>query len=112
VLSHFKQDPGARARAVGPGCSRDLRGLAAGQHVRAELCERGGPGAGTAAGAGAVVLTTEALSGDRIQVLVQVVERQPVWSALPLIVLTGGGASTQTSLRQLRRLEPLKEELR
>jgi signal transduction histidine kinase len=60
------------------------------------------------AGAGAVVLTTEALSGDRIQALVQVVDRQPVWSALPFVLLTGGGASTQTSLRQLALLEPLK----
>jgi signal transduction histidine kinase len=60
------------------------------------------------AGAGAVVLTTEALNGDRIQALVQVLDRQPVWSALPFVVLTGGGASTQTSLRQLGRLEPLR----
>jgi signal transduction histidine kinase len=60
------------------------------------------------AGAGAVVLTTEALGGDQIQALVQVVDRQPVWSAVPFVLLTGGGASTRTSLRQLERLEQLK----
>jgi signal transduction histidine kinase len=60
------------------------------------------------AGAGAVVLTTEALSGARIQALGEVLDRQPVWSALPFVVLTGGGASTQTSLRQLALVERLK----
>jgi signal transduction histidine kinase len=60
------------------------------------------------AGAGAVVLTTEALSGAWIQALGEVLDRQPVWSALPFVVLTGGGASTQTSLRQLALLEQLK----
>lgn len=60
------------------------------------------------AGAGTVVLTTEALSAARIQVLVQVLDRQPAWSALPFVLLTSGGASTRGSLRQLALLEQLK----
>ena len=60
------------------------------------------------AGAGAAVLTTEALSVSRIQGLVQVLDRQPAWSALPFLLLTSGGASTHTSLRQLALLEQLK----
>jgi light-regulated signal transduction histidine kinase (bacteriophytochrome) len=59
-------------------------------------------------GAGAAVLTTEALSVSRIQVLVQVLDRQPAWSALPFVLLTSGGASTRRSLRQLALLEQLK----
>jgi signal transduction histidine kinase len=59
-------------------------------------------------GAGAAVLTTEALSVARIQLLVQVVDRQPAWSALPFLLLTGGGASTRASRQQLARLEQLK----
>ena len=60
------------------------------------------------AGAGAAVLTTEALSAARIQLLVQVVDRQPAWSALPFLLLTGGGASTRASRQQLALLEQLK----
>ncbi len=60
------------------------------------------------AGAGAAVLTTEALSVARIQILVQVLDRQPPWSALPFLLLTNSGASTRTSLRQLALLEQLK----
>jgi signal transduction histidine kinase len=60
------------------------------------------------AGAGASVVTTEALSVAKIQVLEQVVELQPVWSALPFLLLTGGGASTQRSRRQLARLARLR----
>jgi signal transduction histidine kinase len=60
------------------------------------------------AGAGAAVLTTEALTEARIQLLVRVLDRQPAWSALPFLLLTGGGASTQRSLRQLALLERLK----
>jgi signal transduction histidine kinase len=60
------------------------------------------------AGAGAAVLTTEALSVSRIQLLGQVLDRQPAWSALPFLLLTGGGALTRTSLQQLALLEQLK----
>jgi signal transduction histidine kinase len=60
------------------------------------------------AGAGASVLTTEALSVSKIQVLEQVLDLQPAWSALPFLLLTGGGASTQRSMRQLALLERLR----
>ena len=59
-------------------------------------------------GAGAAVLPTEALSAARLRVLVHVVDRQPVWSALPFLLLTGGGASTRASRQQLTLLEQLK----
>lgn len=59
-------------------------------------------------GAGAAVVATEALSMARLQALVEVVERQPVWSALPFLLLTSGGASTRASRQQLTRLEQLK----
>jgi light-regulated signal transduction histidine kinase (bacteriophytochrome) len=35
-------------------------------------------------------------------------DRQPAWSALPFLLLTGGGASTRTSMRQLALLEQFK----
>jgi signal transduction histidine kinase len=77
--------------------------------VRAERCAHVEVlGQELQAGAGAAVLTMEALSVAGIQVLAQVLDHQPVWSALPFVLLTGGGASTQTSLRQLALLERLK----
>jgi signal transduction histidine kinase len=60
------------------------------------------------AGAGASVVTTEALSVAGIQSLEQIVDSQPVWSALPFLLLTGGGASTQRSLRQFALLARLR----
>ena len=59
-------------------------------------------------GAGASVVTTEALSVSKIQLLEQVVDLQPAWSALPFLLLTGGGASTQRSRRQLTLLARLR----
>jgi chemotaxis family two-component system sensor kinase Cph1 len=59
-------------------------------------------------GAGAAVLTAGVLTVSRIQVLVKVLDRQPAWSALPFLLLTGGGASTRTSMRQLALLEQLQ----
>jgi len=77
--------------------------------VRAERCATVEDlGHQVQAGAGAAVLTMEVLSVARIQGLVQVLERQPAWSALPFLLLTTGGASTRTSPRQLALLEQLK----
>ncbi|HEV8717884.1 MAG TPA: ATP-binding protein [Candidatus Binatia bacterium] len=77
--------------------------------MRAEICATVEDlGQQLQAGAGAAVLTTEALTMSRIQILVQVLDRQPAWSALPFLLLTGGGASTRTSMRQLALLEQLK----
>src|SRR4029450_9571375 len=70
--------------------------------LHAERCATGEEvGEERQGGAGASVLTTEALSVARIQLLVQVVDRQPAWSALPFLLLTGGGASTRASRQQL-----------
>jgi hypothetical protein len=48
-------------------------------------------------GAGAAVLTIEALSVAGLQPLLQAVDRQPAWSALPFLLLTGGGACNRLS---------------
>ena len=60
------------------------------------------------AGAGASVVTTEALSVAGIHSLEQIVDLQPAWSALPFLLLTGGGASTQQSLHQFALLARLR----
>lgn len=57
-------------------------------------------------GAGALVLTEEALEPDAIRSLVEAVGRQPSWSDVPLVVLTRGGG-VHSKLRALRTLEPL-----
>jgi signal transduction histidine kinase len=56
-------------------------------------------------GAGAAIVSEEALIGKAIMKLRQVVEQQPPWSDFPLILLTVGGAVTAESerLRELRR---------
>jgi CheY-like chemotaxis protein len=60
--------------------------------VRAESCATGEAlGQELQAGAGAAVLTIEVLTMAGIQILVQVLDRQPVWSALPFVLLTSGG---------------------
>src|SRR5439155_26841126 len=77
--------------------------------VRAESCATVEDlGQELQAGAGAAVLTTEALTAAGIQDLVQVLDQQPAWSALPFLLLTGGGSSTRRSLQQLALLERLK----
>jgi signal transduction histidine kinase len=57
------------------------------------------------AGAGAAIVSEEALTGDGIAELLQIVELQPPWSDFPLILLTVGGQVTAQSerLRELRR---------
>jgi len=56
-------------------------------------------------GAGAAIVSEEALIGSAITKVRQVIERQPPWSDFPLILLTVGGAVTAESerLRELRR---------
>ena len=77
--------------------------------MRAECCATGEDlGQALQAGAGASVVTTEALSGAGIHSLAQIVDCQPAWSALPFLLLTGGGASTQRSLRQFALLARLR----
>src|SRR5512140_248184 len=62
--------------------------------VRAEVCA--GPGEcleGLEAGAGAVLLTEEALELPGAEELLEGFRRQPAWSEIPLIILTSGGES-------------------
>ncbi|HEU4635297.1 MAG TPA: ATP-binding protein [Edaphobacter sp.] len=56
------------------------------------------------AGAGAAIVSEEALQGRAIQDLEQVLKQQPSWSDFPVIVLVAGGRVTAESerLRQLR----------
>src|SRR4051794_16778093 len=51
------------------------------------------------AGAGAVVLTEEALTLDKASCLVEALRRQPPWSDLPLILLTRGGPESSAAVR-------------
>ena len=57
-----------------------------------------------AAGAGAVILADEALRPDVLGSLLDVLEHQPPWSDLPLIVFTRGG---ETGEQVLERVLPL-----
>ena len=50
-------------------------------------------------GAGAVLATEEALMVSGADRLVELLERQPPWSDLPLVILTGGGGTTRATLR-------------
>ena len=56
------------------------------------------------AGAGAVLLTEEALRRGGLSRLVETLGRQPAWSDLPLLVLTGEGADSELALRSLETL--------
>lgn len=46
-------------------------------------------------GAGALVFTEEALAGTNLQLLTTMLDQQPPWSDLPLIILTKGGADSR-----------------
>src|SRR5581483_742475 len=52
-------------------------------------------------GAGAVMVTEEALNGPAIQALASVLKRHGPSSDLPLVVLTIGGEPTEASRRRL-----------
>ncbi len=64
------------------------------------LCDR------LAAGAGAALLTEEALSPEVTGRLVEVLTQQPPWSDFPFVVFTSGGETTANSLNVLKRLSP------
>jgi signal transduction histidine kinase len=55
-------------------------------------------------GVGAVVLTEESLAEDGERQLAEALARQPAWSELPILVLTGGGADSPLALRALETL--------
>ena len=53
------------------------------------------------AGAGALLLTEEALESPQVSILLEVLKAQPPWSELPLIILTSGGESRRAGLLDL-----------
>src|SRR5579871_6207249 len=55
-------------------------------------------------GAGAAVLTEEALGREGFDRLVETLSRQPAWSDFPILLLTGGGATSELALRTLETL--------
>jgi signal transduction histidine kinase len=56
------------------------------------------------AGAGAMIVTEEAISLDRASCIVEELNKQPAWSDLPVILLTRGGPESKVALRALRTL--------
>jgi signal transduction histidine kinase/CheY-like chemotaxis protein len=55
-------------------------------------------------GAGAAFIAEEALASVEMDRLQETLGRQPAWSDLPIIIMTGGGKTTQFSQRLARRL--------
>jgi len=58
-------------------------------------------------GAGAAILAEEALDEDGIECLSRAVAAQPAWSDFPIIVLTGGGATTPYTEMMVRSRAPM-----
>jgi signal transduction histidine kinase len=58
-------------------------------------------------GAGAAIVAEEALDEDSIEVLGRSVAAQPAWSDFPIIVLTGGGATTPYTEMMVRSRTPM-----
>lgn len=57
--------------------------------------------------AGAALITEEVLQSGTIGILAQRVSAQPPWSDFPIIVLTGGGLSTESTESAVRSRAPL-----
>jgi signal transduction histidine kinase len=57
--------------------------------------------------AGAAIIAEEALQNDIINELARKLETQPTWSDFPIIVLTGGGLSTEATEVAVRSRAPL-----
>jgi signal transduction histidine kinase len=58
-------------------------------------------------GAGAAIVAEEALTEESIEVLGRSVAAQPPWSDFPIIVLTGGGATTPYTEMMVRSRTPM-----
>ncbi len=56
------------------------------------------------AGAGALLLTEEALALDKASCLVEELGKQPRWSDLPILLLTRGGPESRAALRAMETL--------
>ncbi len=60
-----------------------------------------------AGGAGSAIVAEESLDEDGIELLGRSVAAQPAWSDFPLIVLTGGGATTPYTEQMVRSRTPM-----
>jgi signal transduction histidine kinase len=60
-----------------------------------------------AGGAGAAIVAEEALDEEGIELLGRAVAAQPAWSDFPIIVLTGGGATTPYTEMMVRSRTPM-----
>ncbi len=60
-----------------------------------------------AGGAGAAIVAEEALDEEAIELLGHSVAAQPAWSDFPIIVLTGGGATTPYTEMMVRSRTPM-----
>jgi signal transduction histidine kinase len=58
-------------------------------------------------GAGAAIVAEESLDEDSIELLGRCVTAQPTWSDFPIIVLTGGGATTPYTEMMVRSRTPM-----
>jgi signal transduction histidine kinase len=56
---------------------------------------------------GLAILAEEAIRAEAIGIIRDTLARQPTWSHLPMIVLTGGGTSTEASLEKWERMRAL-----
>lgn len=57
-------------------------------------------------GCGVLILAEEILGQGSISILIQALAEQPVWSDIPIILITSGGEVNQTQLRQLAVFGP------
>ncbi len=57
-------------------------------------------------GCGALILAEEILGQESISILIQALAEQPVWSDIPILLITSGGEVNQTQLRQLAVFGP------
>jgi len=60
-----------------------------------------------AGGSGAAIVAEESLDEEGISMLGRAVASQPSWSDFPIIVMTGGGASTPTTEMMVRSRAPM-----
>src|SRR5256885_6192323 len=60
-----------------------------------------------AGGGGAAIVAEEALNEEGIELLGRAVAAQPAWSDFPIIVLTGGGATTPYTEMMVRSRTPM-----